>query len=109
VFLTRESVAAMAAGTGREGPAFEFEGDILKVTRGTRPAMVIHPASIVNAWGDETKAWHMPRGSFRTTFSPDGQVPFLMDGEMRTKAPFPLLDAQYPDAPWTQAPPAPGP
>jgi len=60
--------------------------------------------TIENAWGDQVEVWATPRvwvnvqGDFRPG------VPFKLDGEMRSEAPFSLVDEQYGDeAPWRAA------
>ncbi len=66
------------------------------------------PVTLTNHWGDEVEAWRMPNAWMlrRHDFRPE--VPFLLEGEMRTSVPFPKLDEQHGgDAPWLEASPAP--
>jgi hypothetical protein len=59
------------------------------------------PVEITNHWGDKVQVFPIPGYWMERLdgFSP--VVPVLIDGEMRDKVPFPLIDAQYGgEAPW---------
>jgi len=61
------------------------------------------PVEITNHWGDTVKVWEMPGYWMERLDSFAPVVPVLIDGEMRDKVPFPVVDAQFGgDVPWIQ-------
>lgn len=109
--LTRESIEALAAATaGSWGISYALDKDGTLVTsRDGRALSRAAPVTHVNHWGDAVQVWPVNRLNLDPAPLEGAAADFVLDGEMRRKAPFALYDAQYGDAPWSGAAPSPAP
>jgi hypothetical protein len=113
VFLTRESIGAIAARMDevrRYAPetgtlAIDGTGELVRTSRG-QTETVSRPSTIVNFKGDEIEVWAVPGFWVIPEIEFDPKVPFVLEGETCRNARFAVLDEQYGPAPWSETPSA---
>lgn len=117
LYLTRESLEFIAARPAAPPPPRGYGfgyGQSLPRTSGYDAAAQLASGAdkrLRNHWGDEVEVWRTTRDWFEVDARFKPSVPFVMEGEIRTEAPFHHVDAQFDDGmPWfREAAPAPGP